>query len=304
VIGGGTQPDPRAEPANATQPAASVDPVQESNVTELLERWRLDLESWAIPPEILAAVPQSPWVLPHQLFTRRAELQLEKPSGPSFERAWEALDPPGSVLDVGTGAGAACLALVARATAVTAVDSDERLLGVLAASASRLRLELTRIYGRWPDIAARVEPADVVTCHHVLYNVADIGPFLTELTSHARRRAVVEITARHPLTWLNPLWERFHGIVRPSVPTALEVLAILSGLGLDPSHEVWSPAVEHEHQSFADLVEVTTRRLCLDPSRSEEVASALREQDDEAVGSGELRAHNPDLLTIWWKGSA
>jgi SAM-dependent methyltransferase len=273
-------------------------------VTDLVQRWRTDLESWAIPPEILDAASASPWELPYKLFTRRAELRLENPSGPSFERARESLDPPGSVLDIGTGAGAACLPLLARATAMTAVDSDERLLSVLGASASRLGFDLTRMYGRWPDIAARVEPADVVTCHHVLYNVADIGPFLTGLTSHARRRVVVELTARHPLTWLNPLWERFYGIVRPTVPTALDVVAILGELGLEPSHEAWSPADEHEHQSFADLVEVTTRRLCLDPSRSAEVASALREQSDEAVRAGELRTHNPELLSIWWDGGA
>jgi len=289
---------------NAAEPPPEVGVEPAPNVTDLLDRWRLDLDSWAIPPEILAGARESPWVLPHQLFTRRAELRLERPSGPSFERAWEALDPPGSVLDIGTGAGAACLPLVARATTVTAVDIDERLLSVLAASASRLGANVTRIYGRWPDTAPRVEPADVVTCHHVLYNVADIGPFLTELTSHARRRVVVEVTACHPLTWLNPLWERFHGIIRPTVPTAFDVLAILSALGLEPSHEVWSSADEPEHETFSDLVEVTTRRLCLDPSRSDEVASALREQSAEANRPHELRAPSPDLLTIWWKGGA
>jgi len=64
-----------------------------------------------------------------------------------------------------------------------------------------------------------------VTCHHVLYNVAELGPFVTALTSHARRLVVVELTARHPLTALNPLWERFHGLVRPNVPTACDALA-------------------------------------------------------------------------------
>jgi len=34
------------------------------------------------------------------------------------------------------------------------------------------------------------------------------------------------------------------------------------------------------------------------------VASALREQSDEAVRAGELRAHNPELLSIWWDGGA
>ena len=223
------------------------------------ERWRLDLESWAIPPAILAAAPASPWVLPRELFARRAELSLSSPSGASFERAWEALAAGGSVLDVGTGAGAACLPLASRATAITVVDSDEGLLSVLSRSADRLGTAVNQVCGRWPDVAGEVEAADVVTCHHVLYNVPDIEPFLAELTVHARRRVVIEMTAVHPLTPLNPLWEHFHGVIRPTAPRAEDVVGLLEAMGVDPSHEIWSPVGEPEYESFEDLVEVTTR---------------------------------------------
>ena len=143
-----------------------------------------------------------------------------------------------------------------------------------------------------------------MTCHHVFYNVADIEPFVNELTSHARRRVVVEMTARHPLTWLNALWERFHGLSRPTAPSALDALAILKAMGLDPLHQVWTPTGEAEYQSFDDLVEVSTRRLCLDPSRSEEVASALHGLRAEQGLLGELRTSGLDLFTIWWSGRA
>jgi SAM-dependent methyltransferase len=273
------------------------------NADDLSERWRLDLESWAIPPEILASTPESPWVLPRQLFTRRAELRLQAPSGPSFERAWDALEPPGSVLDVGTGGGAACLPLAARTTAITAVDSDQQMLGLLDASAVRLGANLRGVCGRWPDVAAKVEPADVVTCHHVLYNVPDIKPFVTELTTHARRRVVVEMTAVHPLTFLNPLWERFWGIVRPSAPKAADILSLLEASGLEPSCEPWTPSGEPAYQSFEDFVEVTRRRLCLGSSRSGELASALRELLPERDHLGELRSSGAEIFTIWWSGT-
>jgi len=275
-----------------------------SNATELSDRWRTNLESWAIPDEVLANSPESPWVLPRQLFMRRAEFRLRAPTGPSFERAWEALEPPGSVLDVGSGAGTACLPLLARATAVTAVDTDECLLSVLKDSADHLGTTAQALLGRWPDVAGEVSPADVVVCHHVFYNVADIEPFLTELTTHALRRVVAEMTAVHPLSFLNPLWERFWGIVRPSVPTAEDMLALLVELGLDPSYELWSPAGEPELQSFDDLVEVTRRRLCLPPSRTAEVASALDEQRRHEHHFGDPRAFGADLMTIWWSGTA
>ena len=69
-------------------------------VGALAERWRSDLAAWAIPEHITAAVADSPWVLPRTVFARRADRLAATPSGPSFEREWAALDPPGSVLDV------------------------------------------------------------------------------------------------------------------------------------------------------------------------------------------------------------
>jgi len=271
---------------------------------ELLERWRLDLESWAIPAEILTTTNESPWVLPRQVFARRAERRQAAPSGLSFERAWEALVPDGSVLDVGAGAGAACLPLVPRATSITAVDSDDQLLAVLDRTAGRTGVPLTAVCGRWPDVAPEIGAADVVTCHHVLYNVADLGPFVAELTTHARRRVVVEITARHPLTSLNPLWEQFHGLRRPDVPTADDAVAILEALGLAPSREAWSRLGESEYESFDDLVEVTRRRLCLGPSRTDEVASALRALGIESGQPVDLGSSGRELVTIWWAGAA
>jgi SAM-dependent methyltransferase len=273
------------------------------SAAELLERWRSDLESWAIPDEIIAAAPESPWVLPRQIFIRRAEMNCEAPlSSPSYRRAREALEKPGSVLDVGAGAGAACLPLVARATEVSAVDSDQELLSVLVDSANRLGKPAFPICGRWPDIADEVAPADVVTCHHVLYNIPDLGPFVAALTDHARRRVVVEMTARHPLTSLNPLWERFHGFARPQVPTADDALAVLEALGLAPRHETWCHSGGLDHESFEDLVEVTRRRLCLGPDRTGEVASALRELGAGGERSGEPGSPGVDIVTIWWDG--
>ena len=72
-------------------------------LSELLDGWRRDLAGWAIPEEITAAVTESPWVLPQQVFARRADRVRAAQAGPSFERAWAVLDPPGSVLDVGSG---------------------------------------------------------------------------------------------------------------------------------------------------------------------------------------------------------
>ena len=89
----------------------------------LLDGWRSDLAAWAIPDNILSSVDQSPWVLPREVFIRRASRVATAPSGPSYERARAALVPSGSLLDVGAGAGTASLPLLPWCTALTAVSA-------------------------------------------------------------------------------------------------------------------------------------------------------------------------------------
>ena len=52
------------------------------------------------------------------------------------------------------------------------------MLGLLADRAAGSGLQPRLVPGRWPDVAAEAGTADVVTCHHVTYNAADIEPFL------------------------------------------------------------------------------------------------------------------------------
>jgi hypothetical protein len=268
----------------------------------LLRRWSDDLAAWAIPEHILAAVPDSPWVLPGQVFARRADRLAAEPAGPSFEQAWAALDPPGTVLDVGPGAGAACLPLLARTTSLMAVDADERMLALLAERTEARGVRARCMHGQWPQVAPEMPVADVVTCHHVLYNVPDLLPFVTALTGHARRLVVVETAGSHPMTSLNQLWLRFHGLRRPDRPTGDDLLAILRAMDLDLSCQRWQRRGGPDYESFGELTDVTRRRLCLPVERAGEVADALIEAGVDPAHPLDLGSSGRDVLTIWWKG--
>jgi SAM-dependent methyltransferase len=270
----------------------------------LLARWRDELAAWAIPERITSAVADSPWQLPRQVFARRADRLISSPAGPSFERAREALEPGGTVLDVGSGAGAASLPLAGHTSKLTAVDVDTELLGLLAGRAQAMGLDVTTIAARWPDVAADIPRADVVTCHHVLYNVGELRPFVTALSSHAQRRVVVEVTSTHPLTSLNPLWLRFHGLARPDGPTASDLLAILSESGLAAGHTEWKRPAAADYASFTELVAVTRRRLCLPPERAGELAAALLDLGVAPERPADLGTSGRDVVTIWWEGTA
>jgi SAM-dependent methyltransferase len=269
-----------------------------------LERWRGDLAAWAIPEHITAAVAESPWVLPRQVFARRADRVSAAPSGPSYQRAWAALDPPGSVLDVGSGAGAACLPLLPRATSLTAVDTDAEMLDKLSERTAGIRITARTVVGRWPEAAAEAGPADVVTCHHVLYNVPEVRPFVTALTGSARRTVVAEVTTQHPLVSLNALWLRFHGLHRPLSPTAADLIQILEAMGLRTGHETWRRPGGRDYASFDEMIDVTRRRLCLPPERAAEVADALADTGIDPERPEDLGSSGRDVVTIWWDGTA
>src|ERR1700730_8392512 len=101
----------------------------------LLGKWRDDLAGWAIPEDIAAAVTESPWLLPRVFCSLGADRLSREPAGASYDRERAVLESPGSVLDVGAGAGAASLPLASRITALTAVDTDREILTRLAGRA-------------------------------------------------------------------------------------------------------------------------------------------------------------------------
>jgi SAM-dependent methyltransferase len=271
-----------------------------------LDSWREQLESWAIPADILDQAVESPWVLPHSVFVRRTARRVASPGGPSLDALTAALRAVpggrGSVLDVGAGAGAASLPAASMIREVTAVDADERMLAEFAATSLELGVPAGVVAGRWPHVSAPV--ADVVVCGHVLYNEADLRPFVSALSAHAQRRVIAEITALHPLTGLNPLWLRFHGLERPEGPTADDAVAALHECGIVPEVTRWSRPAESEYGSFEEVVEVTRRRLCLPPAATSEVAQALIESGVTPSAPPDLGSSGRHLVTLVWDGTA
>ena len=247
-----------------------------------LARWADELAAWTIDPALLAAAPESPYGFPAGLFGADR--------GAAVTSEVIAAVAPGSVLDVGCGGGAASVPV--GAAELLGVDESAELLARFAAAAGpRARTWL----GRWPDVAGEVPAADVAVAANVVYNVPDVAPFVRELTGHARRRAVVELTDVHPWTSMSRLWRHFHGQERPSGPTAELFGEVLTELGLAWESRTWPRADPWRDAPAEVVLAFTRRRLCLPASRDAEVAAAMARFPDERPRTG---------TTYWWAGSA
>lgn len=270
---------------------------------DAVDTWNATLAKWRIPQTLLDGAADEP----DDGFAARLCSRLTEEGAsmetPSRKRAREALPRGGSVLDVGCGAGAASLPLAvpgadgcsgrpARAGQVTGIDETAGVLAAFAARAEALGIESSAVLGRWPEAAGAVPVADVVVCHHVLYYVDQLAPFVSALTDHARARVVLEIPSEHPHIWMRGLWQRLHGLERPDGPTADHAVTALTELGL-------AVGVEHRDDRTSpwqgredDLVRHVRQRLYLPAGREPEVRALIRE--------GHTPPQRRRMATLWW----
>lgn len=234
------------------------------------QQWRHDLSLWAIPAEILDQAAEKPWIHPPALF----EIPAVIADSLSHQRAREAMPIGGTVLDIGCGGGIGAFAITPPAGHVIGVDEQEAMLQLFTANAERYHVSSETVLGQWPAVAEQTPMADVVTVHHVAFNVGDIVPFLAALDAHARKRVVIEMPINHPMTNMSQGWLHFWGLTRPSVPAAKDLIAVLAEMGITASIEFFDGEILLDKQ-LPEGNSFIRRRLCLPEERQGEVDAFL-----------------------------
>ena len=221
---------------------------------------------------------------------------------PTTLRALEALDPGGSVIDVGVGSGATSLPLAERSGRIVGVDQDPQMLAAFAEAATAAGVESATIEGRWPDVAAAAPVCTVAVSGHVLYNVPDLAAFAVALDAHATRRVVLELTETHPLSWMRDLWEHFWQLERPDGPTAGDAVSLLRAHDVPVGRDDRVDAGQRGG-GFArreDAIALARRRLCLPAVRDAEIADALGDRLRERDGLWSAGPAEATVVTLWW----
>jgi len=257
-------------------------------------RWAELLGGWGLPQAILDQAPESPWGHDARRFAVDETLDRDTTSA-----RWARDVLPlagGTVVDVGCGGGRSSLTLAPPASELIGVDRSGAMLDEFVQAATAAGVARRTVHGGWPDVADATPVGDVVVCHHVMYDVTDVAPFVTALTEHAQLAVVVELPTRHPMSALSPAFRQFWELERPDGPTHHDLVAVLEELGLQPEFTTSRrPALAAFASDPDAVVPMVRRRLCLSADRDEELAAWL--------------AANPlpwpdTVATIRWPGSA
>jgi SAM-dependent methyltransferase len=255
-------------------------------MTTAAAQWQKDLASWAIPQEILDQAVEKPWIHPPALF----EIPDVIGDSLSHQRAREAMPAGGTVLDIGCGGGVATFAITPPAAHVIGVDEQEAMLDLYQAGAAKYGVTAETVLGQWPAVAVVTPVADVVTVHHVLFNVGEVIPFLAALNTHARKRVVIEVPVVHPMTNMSDGWKHFWNLTRPTVPHASDLISILAEMGIKAHIEYFASEILLD-KKVDGANGFIRRRLCLPEDRQPEIDAFLAENP---------RPDRRELAVIWW----
>ncbi len=277
--------DPTDEHSSSNTPVTSF-----VSMSEPGQRWSEALAAWAIPDAILSQAPTNPWVHPPKMFRSTDD---DPSDTPSMRAATALLGDGGCVLDIGCGGGRSSLPLGARlVTEAIGVDEQQAMLDQFTTAAASRSIPMQTVLGRWPAVADVAPVADVVVCHHVVYNVAQIDEFIRALSSHATRGVVVELPDRHPTSPFNGLWKRFWNLDRPTEPSAELFVEVVRCAGYEPHVEQSIRPPRKQQLDQAEFVEFTRQRLCLSPDRDPEIAEAL---------ASDFESDSTSIVTVWWR---
>lgn len=266
------------------------------------ERWRHQLEDWALPQELLDAVPWNPYDWPADLFARRDE-------GAAARTAPERLTneiirglAPQSLLDIGAGTGGSCLELAASGLSVTALERDGGMAAKLRAVAAERHLDVAVIEAGWPEASTLVDRFDIVTCSHVIHNVPDVVPFLEAMQNAAEQAVVIQEFEAHPWTHLRPYYRQLHDLDRPVGPTVEDLVAVLEeDLRVSPTVEYWNGGAPMWFANRPELLTFYGRRLVVPLERWSQLETVLGPDIiDLPGGRVQLEDRQKRLATIWW----
>jgi len=258
------------------------------------------LEAWALPDDLLATAEDDPYGWPQALWKRRSE-GASAVETPTTEVVARLLGERGTLIDVGAGRGRVSLRFALAGHRLVAVEPDPGMAAGLAEDATGSGVVVQIIQERWPEAVEGVPPSEVVMSAHVVYDVADVGPFLSAMDRAASAGVVVEMSETHPWSDLAPLYRQIHGLERPAGPSADDLVGVVRQvLGIEPEVARWSRPGQLWFEGWDEICDFYGRRLIVPRAERPGLRSLLAERVVDLDGRLVVGENERRLVTIWW----
>lgn len=271
-------------------------------MTGAADRWRRDLEAWALPDWLMAGAEDSPYGWSQAVWKRRSEEAALQPDTPTTVRVRSFLNAGGGLLDVGAGRGRASLPHAVEGAQLTAVEPDPGMAAGLCEDAAALGLSVDVVQERWPQARRSIGSVNVAMSAHVVYDVAEIAEFVAGLDDVADIGVVIELSERHPWSDLTPLYQQVHGLERPAGPTADDLVEVIGEtVGRKPWIEKWSRPGQIWFEGWDELCDFFGRRLVVPRAARPGLKAILEDRVIEDSGRLVVGGDERRLATIWWE---
>ena len=258
-------------------------------MTSAIESWKSRVESHHAQSEKVQA--KADWSSSDywRPFAQHFRQDPRRTDDPMIDKIASRISAESTVLDVGGGAGRIALPLALKVSHVTVAEPSESMIEQLQEEAKQSEItNVTVVQSLWED--AKVEPADVVICAHVLYGVADAEPFIRKLDEHAREQVMILCFMRAPISRMSPFWLPVHGEERIDMPGLSELMPLLWEMDIYADVEMFKPSPLQTFESTEDAHSQLLGRLYVEPDT---------EQDERLKKAIEdLLVEAPDGLVI------
>jgi 2-polyprenyl-3-methyl-5-hydroxy-6-metoxy-1,4-benzoquinol methylase len=205
-----------------------------------------------------------------------------------------------SFLDIGAGNGRWTIPAAKLVRNVTAVEPSDSMLEMLNENILKAELGNIRIIqGRWEEVD--VEPHDIVSCTHAIYETKDFAAFIRKMESHARKRCylVLRLPPHDGVT--GELFRKIHGHPYDS-PNAHLAYNALYSMGIYPNVLVEEEMHNWRDTTFEEAFSRAKRHLIVgetseyDALIQETLIQRLKLQDGVYIWPDGMRG-----ILFWWR---